>query len=144
MGKYSDYTDGAIGMEGSDNWPLQWSEDCDESFKEYKKQIDAGKKVDADTFLDKQKVIFSKMSKAERKRCNVDFESMSSASKSSSNVSKSSSMASKSSSMASKSSSPKTKKRSKKRSWRKRTWKRNPRRKSTIRSMLRSIFRFRF
>ena len=60
MGKYDDYTMGAIGMEGSNNWPSQWTEKCDESFKEYKKQIDAGKKVDENSFLDKQKVIFSK------------------------------------------------------------------------------------
>jgi hypothetical protein len=69
--KYDDYVMSAIGMEGSDNWPSQWTEECDESFKEYKKQIDKGKKVDADAFLDKQKVIFSKMSQAERARCYV-------------------------------------------------------------------------
>ncbi len=71
MGKYDDYTMGAIGMEGSNNWPSQWTEKCDESFKEYKKQIDAGKKVDENSFLDKQKVIFSKMSKADKERCYV-------------------------------------------------------------------------
>jgi len=71
MGKYSDYTESAISMEGSDNWPSYWKEDCDESFKEYKKQIDSGKKVDVDTFLDKQKIIFSNMSNADKKRCNV-------------------------------------------------------------------------
>lgn len=58
-------------MEGSDNWPSQWTEECDASFQEYKKQIDAGKKVDANTFLDKQKVIFSKMSQADKERCYV-------------------------------------------------------------------------
>lgn len=72
MGKYSDYTEGAIGMEGSDDWPFHWTEECDASFKEYKKQIDAGKTVDADALLAKQKKIFSKMSKAEKERCNVD------------------------------------------------------------------------
>lgn len=71
MGKYSDYTDAAIGMEGSDNWPSYWKEDCDESFKEYKKQINAGKKVDVDTFLDRQKVIFSNMSNADKEKCYV-------------------------------------------------------------------------
>ena len=71
MGKYDDYDMRAIGMEGSDNWPSQWTEECDESFQEYKKQIDAGKKVDANTFLDKQKVIFSKMSQADKERCYV-------------------------------------------------------------------------
>jgi hypothetical protein len=71
MGKYSDYTDAAIGMEGSDNWPSYWKEDCDESFKEYKKQINAGKNMDVETFLDRQKVIFSNMTKTEKERCYV-------------------------------------------------------------------------
>jgi len=71
MGKYDDYWMGAIGMEGSNNWPSQWTEECDESFKEYKKQIDAGKKVDENSFLDKQKFIFSKMSQADKDRCYV-------------------------------------------------------------------------
>ena len=75
--KYDDTYDGysmpAIANEGAQNWPHYWTEDCDESFKKYKKSIDAGKTVDVKALLKEQSKIFSNMSTADKERCNIQI-----------------------------------------------------------------------